>query len=299
MVAEVTAPGAAPGATDTEMRVFFGSLDGRFRSRNVFAQIATTQVFPMLGTPSLDPIEAAPLIMDDRAFFGTEAGDVWALDAATFEPLWEAPFLAGSKVTVAPVGLDGFVYVGTEAGVLWKIDAESGIGEECYPGGGLPITSEPVIADGVIYIPVRDGLTIEARRAGSCGPAPSISLSAPVESSPAIAGGVLYTGNGRYLEAWDLNTSQRLWAFPGTDELGGLDGAVRWPVVVNGGVYFTSDDGWLWAVDKDGQELWRYNLGAQSVTSPAPGTAIVFAADVSGTLHAIGCENPPDCEPSG
>ncbi len=299
MVAEVTAPGAAPGATDTEMRVFFGSLDGRFRSRDVFAQIATAQVFPVLGTPSLDPIEAAPLIMDDRAFFGTEAGEVWALDAATLAPLWEVPFAAGSKVTVAPVGLDGFVYVGTEAGVLWKIDAESGIGEECYPGGGLPITSEPVIADGVIYIPVRDGLTIEARRAGSCGPAPSISLSAPVESSPAIADGVLYTGNGRYLEAWDLNTSQRLWAFPGTDELGGLDGAVRWPVVVNGGVYFTSDDGWVYAVDKDGQELWRYNLGAQSVTSPAPGTAIVFVADVSGTLHAIGCENPPDCEPSG
>ncbi|MGZ8786176.1 MAG: outer membrane protein assembly factor BamB family protein, partial [Acidimicrobiia bacterium] len=299
MVAEVTAPGAAPGATDTEMRVFFGSLDGRFRSRDVFQAVATPQVFPVLGTTPLDPIEAAPLIMDDRAFFGTEAGEVWALDAATFEPLWEVPFAAGSKVTVAPVGLDGFVYVGTEAGVLWKIDAESGIGEVCYPGGGLPITSEPVIADGIIYIPVRDGLTIEARRAGSCSPAPSISLSAPVESSPAVAGGVLYTGNGRYLEAWDLNTSQRLWAFPGADVLGGLSGVVRWPVVVNGGVYFTSDDGWLWAVDKDGQELWRYYLGAQSVTSPAPGTAIVLAADVSGTLHAIGCSDPPDCEPSG
>ena len=120
-------------------------------------------------------------------------------------------------------------------------------------------------------------------RAGlPCGPAPSISLSAPVESSPAVVGDVLYTGNGRYLEAWDLALSQRLWAFPGDDVLGGLGGVVRWPVVVNGGVYFTSDDGWFWAVDKDGEELWRYDLGARSVAlHPAPGTGVVFVADVS------------------
>ena len=299
MVAEVTAPGAAPGATDTVMQVFFGSLDGRFRSRDVFAAIATTSVFPELGTPPLAPIGAAPLIMDDRVFFGTDAGQVWALDAATLEPAWDAPFEAGSRVTVAPVGLDGFVYVGTENGDLWKVDAVSGTAEVCYPSEGLPITSEPVIADGVIFIPVRDGLTINARRAGSCGPAPSISLSAPVESSPAVVGDVLYTGNGRYLEAWDLALSQRLWAFPGDDVLGGLGGVVRWPVVVNGGVYFTSDDGWFWAVDKDGKELWRYDLGARSVTSPAPGTGVVFVADVSGTLHAIGCDGLPDCAQSG
>jgi outer membrane protein assembly factor BamB len=298
MVAEVTAPGAGPGVTDTTMRVFFGSTDGRLRSRDVFQQIATTDSFPLLGEAPLAGIEAAPLIMDDRVFFGTNDGQVWALDAPTLsEPAWEVPFEVGSKVTVAPVGLDGYVYVGTEEGVLWKIDAESGTGEVCYPGGGLPITSEPVIAEGIIYIPVRDGLTIDARRADSCGPAPSISLSAPVESSPAVAGGVLYTGNGRYLEAWDLdNLSGPLWRYPGPDIVGGLDGVVRWPVVVNGGVYFTSDDGWLWALDKQtGEELWSYNLGATSVTSPAPGTAVVFVADVSGTLHAIGCEDPPDC----
>ena len=107
----------------------------------------------------------------------------------------------------------------------------------------------------------------------------------------------MYTGNGRYLDAWDLDvvSDAPLWRFPGDDVLGGLGGPVRWPVAINGGVYFTSDDGWLWAVDKEGNELWRYNLGAQSVTSPAPGTGVVFVADVSGTLHAIGCENPPDC----
>jgi len=165
----------------------------------------------------------------------------------------------------------------------------------------LPITSEPVIADGVIYIPVRDGLTIEARRAGSCGPAPSISLSAFVESSPAVADGLLYTGNGKYLEAWSLDDLSRpFWRFPGEGVLGGLDGVVRSPVVVAGGVYFTSDDGWLWALDKNtGEELWRYDLGARSVTMPAPGTGVVFVADVSGVLRAIGCDNLPDCATSG
>ncbi len=300
IVAEVTAPGAGPGSTDTEMRVFFGSADGRFRSRSAFLASATTATFPVLADPPLAGISAAALVMDDRVFFGTDDGQVWALDAGELQvPVWEAPFEAGSKVTVAPVGLDGFVYVGTEAGVLWKIDAESGTGEVCYPGGGVSITSEPVIVDGIIYIPTRDSQSIDAVRAGSCGPAPSVTLSAPVESSPAIDGDILYTGNGRYLEAYDLATSQKLWTFPGDDVLGGLPGVVRWPVVVNGGVYFTSDDGWLWAVDKDGQELWSYNLGARSVTSPAPGTGVVFVADISGTLHAIGCSNLPDCATPG
>jgi hypothetical protein len=241
--------------------------------------------------------EALPIVQGALQACEASGSDDAAL--ATLEPVWETPFDAGSKVTVAPVGLDGFVYAGTEAGVLWKIEVESGAGEVCYAGGGLPITSDPVISDGIIYIPVRDGLTIDARRAGSCGPAPSVSLTAPVESSPAITGDVLYTGNGRYLEAWDLDTSQTLWRFPGDDVLGGLDGVVRWPVVVAGGIYFTSDDGWLWAVDRQtGEEMWRYNLGAKSVTSPAPGTGVVFVADVSGTLHAIGCADPPECEAS-
>ncbi len=297
IVAEVTAPGAGPGSTDTDMRVFFGSLDGRFRSRDAFQASATTSTFPVLADPPLAGISAAALVMDDRVFFGTEDGQVYALDAGELEvPVWDAPFDAQSKVTVAPVGLDGFVYVGTEAGVLWKIDAELGTGEVCYPGGGVSITSEPVIADGIIYIPIRDSQSIDARRAGSCGPAPSITLSAPVESSPAVDGDILYTGNGRYLEARDLATSQTLWTFPGADgQVGGLPGVVRWPVVVKGGIYFTSDDGWLWAVDKDGQELWSYNLGARSTTSPAPGTGVVFVTDLSGTLHAIGCDSLPDC----
>lgn len=301
MVAKVSAPGAVPGAVDTQTRVFFGSTDGRLRSRDVFQAVATTSAFPALGTSPLASIVVAPLIMDDRVFFGTEDGQVFGLEAGTLVPVWEVPFEVGSKVTVAPVGLDGYVYVGTEEGVLWKVDAESGTGEVCYPGGGLPITSEPVIADGVIYIPVRDGLTIEARRAGSCGPAPSISLSAFVESSPAVADGLLYTGNGKYLEAWSLDDLSRpFWRFPGEGVLGGLDGVVRSPVVVAGGVYFTSDDGWLWALDKNtGEELWRYDLGARSVTMPAPGTGVVFVADVSGVLRAIGCDNLPDCATSG
>jgi outer membrane protein assembly factor BamB len=298
MIAEVTAPGAGPGSTDTEMRVFFGSTDGRMRSRDVFQAIDTALVFPDVDVSPLGAIEAAPLVRDDVVFFGTNTGQVWAVDSGELQnPVWEAPFEAGSKVTVAPVGWDAFVFVGTEAGVLWKIDAATGLGEVCYESGGVPITSDPVIADGIIYIPVRDALSIGAVRASSCGPARSITLTAPVLSSPAISEDVLYTGNGRYLEAWDLETVSQdpLWRYPGPEVLGGLAGDVRWPVVVNGGVYFTSDDGWLHAVDKDGQELWKYNLEARSVTSPAPGTGVVFVADVGGTLHAIGCEGLPNC----
>ena len=109
IVAEVTAPGAVPGSTDKEMRVFFGSADGRMRSRDVFQALAPTATFPVLADPPLAGISAAALVMDDRVFFGTDDGQVWALDAGELQvPVWEAPFEAQSKVTVAPVGLDGF-----------------------------------------------------------------------------------------------------------------------------------------------------------------------------------------------
>ncbi len=90
IIAEVTAPGAGPGSTDTEMRVFFGSLDGRFRSRDAFQATATPSTFPVLTDLPLAGISAAALVMDDRVFFGTDDGQVYALSAGELQvPVWE------------------------------------------------------------------------------------------------------------------------------------------------------------------------------------------------------------------
>lgn len=84
----------------------------------------------------------APLLQEgDRAFFATGDSKVFAVDAATGQPLWSEPFTAANPIWGPMAYADGTLYVAGMDGNIYAIDAETGIGngrwqtDSSFPGG--------------------------------------------------------------------------------------------------------------------------------------------------------------------
>jgi len=79
-----------------------------------------------------------------------------------------------------------------------------------------------------------------------------------------------------------VNTAQLIWKFKTGDDVGTT------PVVMNGIVYFGSDDGYLYAVDAlNGKSKWYLQTGSVVRTSPTVVEGIVYFGSDDGHLHAV------------
>lgn len=274
------------------MYVYFGGTDGTLRIRGD-ALLATAELSKV--PPFEGQILAAPVVLGSTVFVGTSEGVLHAVSTSDPYPeLWTADL--GSPIDASPAAADGTLYVGTEDGVLWAVDAQTGEATQCYDTGDT-IVSPPVIVGDTVFIPARNTQQLIAVQVGTCRPLEgSISIFATVASSPAYADGVLYTGSDNFVLAFDVNTRELLWQYPAADSGERFDGRTAWPVVADGVLYFTTDEPFLYAVDIQTHELlWRFRLDGRVVSRPAIMDGAVIVGDLSGTIVAIGCTNPPAC----
>jgi outer membrane protein assembly factor BamB len=80
----------------------------------------------------------------------------------------------------------------------------------------------------------------------------------------------------------DVETGEDLWRFEANHEIYGS------PIVVDGVVYFGSDDGSLYALDvASGEELWHYETGGFVGSSPAVANGTVFFGSYDGIVYAV------------
>jgi outer membrane protein assembly factor BamB len=164
------------------------------------------------------------------------------------------------SISSPPAIADGVVYFGRYDGALYAVDSKTGNGKWHFYADG-PAISTPAVANGVVYFvggetgslyAVDAGMGQEMWRFESAKGGGTLNPVAPV-----VAGGVVYFGShgDRTLYAVDAETGQEKWHFK-------INGVVySTPVVVDGMVYFVSNDGFLYAVDAEtGQGKWRLEL---------------------------------------
>lgn len=106
----------------------------------------------------------------------------------------------------------------------------------------------------------------------------SHSYGAPTDGAiwPMFGGGVLH--NGRSIYSAEENPGKVLWAY----KTGGM---VRTSPAIDfdGSIYIGSDDGYLYALSREGSLRWRFKTGGPIRSSPAiTGNNIVFGSYVSG-----------------
>jgi eukaryotic-like serine/threonine-protein kinase len=92
-------------------------------------------------------------------------------------------------------------------------------------------------------------------------------------ATPAIAGGIIYYGWQSVLYAADTKTQQHLWQFQTGAEIESS------PVILDGVVYFGSDDGYLYALDEaTGHLEWKFKGGDRVTSDPAVSGGVVYFA---------------------
>jgi outer membrane protein assembly factor BamB len=225
-------------------------------------------------------------------YFGTENGEVVALNAETGQLSWRVQ--VPGEVLVSPAVGDGFVVAKLGTGALVGLSSDNGeqrwIFENEQPPLTLRGTGEPVIeSGGVVYGTAsgRVGVLVvdrgfQAWEENIATPKGSTDLSrlVDVDAKPIVVAGTIYTiaFNGE-LHALELRTGQQLWK---------RDYASFRNMTVQGTVLYLVDSvGRIYAIDRrNGTELWsQTGLHRHFLTGPAVYKDYLVVGDNKGNLH--------------
>lgn len=198
--------------------------------------------------PTGDRIVSSPVYRDGTIYFGSDDGNVYAVNAADGRQRWKRR--TGGPVASTPA-LDGdMLYVASYDGKLYALDARTGVPKWRFHGG-----EDPAIHNQVGF-----------------------------QSSPAIVDGTVYTGcRDSHLYAIDAATGNEKWRF---DANGSWVNSS--PAVVDGKVLFATSDSSLYLVAdaNTGKVITREQGNALMFSSPAVAGDVVFIGVLNGSLEA-------------
>jgi hypothetical protein len=156
---------------------------------------------PVWATPT-DGGATVPVLSRDQStvYVGTDAGTVYALDAASGAVQWT--FATDGSIWASPALADGVLFVVTLEGTLYALDVEACRSGACAPrwtasAGSRPAV-QPAVAGGVVFTGDGEGF-VRAHDAGGCGrpfclPLWQAEALGPITGAPAVSNGQLYVG---------------------------------------------------------------------------------------------------------
>jgi len=96
-----------------------------------------------------------PIVAEGKVFIGTHSGNLYALDAATGEPLWR--FQAGGPFLHSPAYADGTIVAANTDWCIYALDATRGSARWRLPVGPGGFAASPLIVESTVYIGARMG----------------------------------------------------------------------------------------------------------------------------------------------
>ena len=147
----------------------WGNDPSNARFQSTAAAGLTAQSVPRLrlawafGIPGVMAVSAQPTVFGGRVFFGSEAGIVYALDAATGCVRWQFTAGAGVRSAISVGRLDGTgparyaAYFGDFRAVVYAVDLATGQqvwSVKVDDHTAARITGAPTLAAGRLYVPV-------------------------------------------------------------------------------------------------------------------------------------------------
>jgi outer membrane protein assembly factor BamB len=245
--AEITATPAVGAG-----HVFVPQLDGYLTSYAA-ATGKQEQAFKTKGA-----IHAAPLVIGDTVYVGSDDDHLYALDVATLKPRW-TPLDLGDDISAPPAYQNGALYVVTGNIKLWCISAQSGAVRWSRRTLAPILNVAPVIADTRAYVAC--GTLMSTFRLGNGDPRayPLQEMAADFSTTPIITDNFWYFGdkNG-FFYSFGKN-GRKVWSVQ-------LDGtAVGTPLLTGPDqdgkqlVYVSSNRGFVYALDAaKGHVEWSY-----------------------------------------
>jgi len=248
--------------------IYFGSDSGYlFAVKDVSGQPVLLWSFKVNA-----PINTSPAVFtqggDDFIIFTTTSSDrkvrcVKNVNDSYADLIWAAEF--PDFLNSNPVLSDDYstVYVGCNNGYLYALDTETGFERWRFLGGGIFSSSVAIGPDGMIYAGCEDGKVY-----------------------------AINSINGRQI--WNFPTYE---TDPDTGEQVPSKITVTPAVDADGKIYFGSQNGFFYALNSDGEELWNYPTGKidrSSACIDSLGRVYVGTSEDSGVnyLYAFNDEDP-------
>ncbi len=233
----------------------------------------------------LKGIYAAPVVSEGVAYIGAWDGNVYALDTATGNCLWDfetnAPIIGGLALA------GGRLFAASTDGNLYAIDPVTGSEEGRVRAGD--VWSRPAVGDGVLYVADVGGKlrAFDAATLAEVWDEP-FSASAGFLTDPIVLNGTIVLGGiGETLYGVDAATGDEKWSF---------SGATNWfwgrPMANGDVVYATSLDSRVFAIDAaTGDRLWQFDALSPIRAGAVVAGDVVIAADKSGNVYGIDPES--------
>ena len=227
------------------------------------SQITTLQAPLVFGGSSVSLNGRIYVTGTDQGFYCLDASDgslVWNIDEGAIEDE-VSPVFATDRVVFRNLSGLQFCLNAADGSTIWS--------------GSDPDGNSPVISDGTLYFATRSG-TIRARSASDGASLWTYDGGIGLFSDPTIVGDVLYCGKGTSdpgVAAIDKLTGTLLWEYGTPVDMNTS------PCVVDGKIFFGSDDQEFYALDaSDGNLLWQRTVDdcMDLYHSPTAANGIVY-----------------------
>jgi outer membrane protein assembly factor BamB len=262
--------------------------------------------------PTGNRIVSSPVIQGKTIYFGSDDGNIYAVDAESGRQIWK--YATKGAVSSTPAVANGVVYATSYDGKLYALSSETGAvkwkfataGERRFEAKGIHgmepknqtiadpfdvFLSSPVVVKNTVYFGSGDG-NIYALDAATGEQRWKFKTGDVVHSSPAFTNGVLFFGSwDSYFYAVDAASGKEKWRFHGGEDalIHNQVGFQSLPAVVDGVVYTGCRDSNVYALDAvTGKEKWRCNNELSWVnSSPAVTQGKVFFATSDSSLFRV------------
>ncbi|MBI4410439.1 MAG: PQQ-binding-like beta-propeller repeat protein [Gemmatimonadetes bacterium] len=217
-----------------------------------------------------------PLLVGDVVFFGTEGGNIFALDVRKGEEAWKRRLSGAVRAT--PVPWHDRLLVATASDTLFVLDRDAGavVGRMALPAG---VAAAPALSGDTVVVPLFSGDAV-ALVLPELTQAWRAALGAPVLAAPVVApNGAVYL----------LTRAADLWRVPpagGTAEkIAALGGAARASLtLVRDRLLVGRLDGTLFLLRTDGSVVWRKDLEDSIVAPVTAHAGALYVPLLRGTI---------------
>jgi outer membrane protein assembly factor BamB len=250
---------AIDAATGQPKWVYAVEHERRFEKPGLHGYGPAAQTIP----DAWDMFVSSPAVVDDRVYFGSGDGNVYAVGT---DGVLRWKFATGDVVHGSPAVVQGVVYVGSYDGRVYALDAATGQQKWAFQGGLDPalhnqqgFQASPAVLDGVVYIGSRDAHVYALDAATGRKKWDYPTSKSWVNTTPAVRDGVVYaaTSDSSRFIALDARTGRLRFNFDARAYV------FSSPALAGSLAYFGAHNGRLYAVDTtSGRLAWEFSTDA-------------------------------------
>jgi outer membrane protein assembly factor BamB len=228
------------------------------------------------------PGAGSPLVVGGLIYVGS-GSNVYALAASNGHINWTAP--TGGNIDSSVAVVSGRVFAGSEDHSVYAFNAATGALIWSFATKNF-VFSSPAVANGIVYIG-SDDASFYALRASNGSLAWSAATGGAILASAAVAGGLVYINSfDSNLYAYNATRGTAMWSAP-------VGQSVAQITIADGVAYVSAKPGTVTALDaKTGQYLVGANAGNSDLATPVVVNGMLFATSNDGFLTAFAAGGP-------